>query len=346
MDSSCGSQRSGQDLLLWGSGLVVASGYFWHLFSNVANAHSISVHFTTSVFELINTMWWGMLLGIFFVGLLSIVPREVIISALAGERRSTGILRATAGGVFFDLCSHGILMVGMKLYERGATIGQTVAFLLASPWNSLSLTIVLVALIGWWYTLLFIILSAIIAIITGWVLDTLVAKGRLPDNPARSGLNDKPSPKIRDALLQWRSSFQFSWQGLFNLFLNGLQGSRMVMRWLLFGIILASLIRALMPMDAFANWFGPTFFGVMATVLAATLIEVCSEGSTPLAADLVTRAGAPGNGFIFLMAGVSTDYTEIMSLKDTTKSWRLALMLPVIAAPQTLLVGVLINLLV
>ena len=35
-------------------------------------------------------------------------------------------------------------MVGAKLYERGASIGQVMAFLIASPWNSFSLTLTLV----------------------------------------------------------------------------------------------------------------------------------------------------------------------------------------------------------
>ena len=56
-------------------------------------------------------------------------------------------------------------------------------------------------------------------------------------------------------------------------------------------------------------------------------MEVCSEGSTPIAADLLTRAKAPGNSFAFLMTGVSTDYTEIMVLKDTTRSLKVALFL-------------------
>ena len=47
-------------------------------------------------------------------------------------------------------------MVGAKLYERGASIGQLMAFLIASPWNSLSLTIIMVSLIGWQWTLMFI----------------------------------------------------------------------------------------------------------------------------------------------------------------------------------------------
>lgn len=316
-------------------------GYGWHLIQG-EGAHGAIGHFAMAVYELMNIMWWGILMGIVAVGLMDRVPREVIISALAGERRVTGILRATAAGVAFDLCSHGILMVGMKLYERGASIGQTVAFLLASPWNSFSLTIILIALIGWWYTLLFIVLSMMIGIVTGLIFDGLVARGRLPDNPARANAED--AQQLSVALGTWWRGTRFSFGAIPGVLKSGFSGSRMVLRWLLFGIVLAAGIRALVPADVFAEWFGPTMLGVFLTLLAATIIEVCSEGATPIAADLVSRAAAPGNGFVFLMGGVATDYTEIMSIKDTTRSWRIALALPLIAVPQTIFIGIMLNL--
>ena len=98
-----------------------------------------------------------------------------------------------------------------------------------------------------------------------------------------------------------------------------------------------------MPEDAFATWFGASFVGLWLTLLAATVIEVCSEGATPIAADLMNRAGAPGNSFTFLMAGVATDYTELLSIRDTTKSWKIALFLPLVAVPQVMLVGFILN---
>jgi uncharacterized membrane protein YraQ (UPF0718 family) len=70
---------------------------------------------------------------------------------------------------------------------------------------------------------------------------------------------------------------------------------------------------------------------------------VCSEGSSPIAADLLTRAKAPGNGFTFLMAGAATDYTEIMVLRETTQSWKAALILPALTVPQVLLIGWALN---
>jgi hypothetical protein len=124
---------------------------------------------------------------------------------------------------------------------------------------------------------------------------------------------------------------------------NGVKGSRMVMRWMFFGVVLAAGIRALVAPETFQSYFGPTIAGLGMTLIAATVIEVCSEGSVPIAADLLVRAQAPGNSFAFLMTGVSTDYTEIMVLKDVTASWKIALFLPLITVPQVIVLAWLMN---
>jgi len=130
---------------------------------------------------------------------------------------------------------------------------------------------------------------------------------------------------------------------MFNVFWEGLKESKMVVRWVLFGVLLVALVRAFVDPEQFGIWFGATLGGLFLTLVATTLMEVCSEGSSPIAADLVTRANAPGNGFVFLMAGAATDYTEIMSLRDTTKSWKIALFLPLVTVPQILVLGYLMN---
>jgi uncharacterized membrane protein YraQ (UPF0718 family) len=251
------------------------------------------------------------------------------------------LFRATLAGVFLDLCSHGILAVGMKLYERGASAGQVMAFLLASPWNSLSLTLILFGLIGVPWTLMFILLSLVIGIITGAIFDRLVRRGTLPANPWQDELGERqPLPEL---WREFRQSIRVSLSGTGDILKEGLEGSRVVIRWALFGLILAGAIRALVPEEAFAAWFGATMAGLWLTLLATTIIEVCSEGSTPIAADLMNRAGAPGNSFTFLMAGVATDYTEVMSIRDTTRSWKIALFLPLITVPQVMVIGYLLN---
>lgn len=275
------------------------------------------------------------------VALLAKIPREFVVSILGNGGGVSGIIRATLGGVLLDLCSHGILMVGAKLYERGATAGQMVAFLVASPWNSFSLTLVLIALIGMKWTLAFIGFSMAIAIIAGVLFDMFVDKGILPANPNKIDLPED--------FEFWPSAFKafkgtrFDGDYFKSLIKEGVSGSKPVLRWILFGVVLAGLVRAFLDTDSFQTWFGPSIAGLGLTVLVATIMEVCSEGSTPIAADLLTRAGAPGNSFAFLMTGVATDYTEIMILKETAKSWKFALFLPLVTLPQVIAIAWIMN---
>jgi len=338
---SCCDAPPARDWLLIGSLAGVGVSLLLGLLQVPLPGGSAAAEFVAAVTELLARMWWGLALGVVFVGLLAGVPRDLVVAVLGRRAGFTGMLRATCAGVCLDLCSHGILAVGMKLYERGASTGQVMAFLLASPWNSFSLTLILFALIGVPWTLGFIALSLVIGIVTGLVFDRLVAGGILPDNPARSDLTETADP--RRLWREYRSGWSFTLAGTRDLLLEGLRGSRVVLRWALFGLLLASAIRALMPADSYATWFGASVAGLWLTLLAATVIEVCSEGATPIAADLLTRAGAPGNSFTFLMAGVATDYTEVMSIRDTTRSWAIALCLPLVTVPQVMLVGFLLN---
>ncbi len=330
------------DYLLWISLFFCVILYIlhWQFSGSVAGVQWLHT-LTHSVFSFINIIWWGLLLGVVMLALLSRIPREFIISLLGTGTGFMGIIRASIGGVLLDLCSHGILMVGAKLYERGASTGQVMAFLIASPWNSFSLTIILIALIGWKWTLFFIIASMLIALITGWLFEKLEQRGTIPSNPHTIELpvNFRFWPQAR----QQFSRATIDRHTITDMAKSGILESRMVLRWILFGVLLASILRAFVDVSWFQQYFGPSMMGLLLTLLAATIIEVCSEGSAPIAADLLTRAKSPGNSFAFLMAGVSTDYTEVMVLKDTTRSWKIALLLPVLTVPQIFLIAWLVN---
>lgn len=325
------------DLLFWGTLLAVAAGYLIHLSPWAGGQDS----FSQAVFTLMNQMWVGIAVGVIAMGIMGRIPRPFIMAALGTQKGMRGIIRAVLAGLLLDLCSHGILMIGAKLYERGATAGQLMAFLIASPWNSLSLTIILISLIGWTYTLLFIVLSAVVALITGVIVDAMTDRGSLPANPARMPLPEGFS-FWREAKSAW-ADVRITPFYVYDTLRAGLIDSKMILRWLFVGVLIAAAMRAFLDTAHFAHYFGPTLMGLGLTLIAATVIEVCSEGSAPVAADILTRAHAPGNAFTFMMAGVATDYTEIMVLREATKSWKVTLMLPLLTTPQVLVMGYFLN---
>ncbi|MBT4384369.1 ATPase [Candidatus Peregrinibacteria bacterium] len=340
---SGGEKKKRFDWILWSTVFILVISYFGWLFFSVdfAEVKYLSV-FSESTFDLLNRMAWGMLLGIFFVGLLDRIPRDLIAFVMGRGGSFSGIFRAALAGIMLDLCSHGILLVGMKLYQRGLSLGQTMAFLIASPWNSLSLTLILWALVGLKWTLAFLLLSFLMAVVSGLIFDQLVKRGVLPKNPNTIELAKDFS--VKKELMKGLKLSHLNPKNIVSILWTGLKGSRMILRWIFFGTILAAAIRTFVPPESFETLFGPTIGGLGLTLLVATILEVCSEGSTPVAADILTRAGAPGNAFAFLMTGVSTDYTEILAIKETTGRWKTAFFLPLVTLPQVILMAIIMNL--
>lgn len=292
--------------------------------------------FCHSIAEILSKTWIGIGIGMLTIGILSHVPREVI-SSLLGQ----GILRAVFLGVFLDICNHGILMIGAKLYQKGANLSQIFAFLIASPWNSLSLTFVLFGLVGVRWTLIFIGLSALIAVLTGWIVAWLERGQLIAANPNQITLTQDYS--VRSDIKTRVKAFRWSWRFPVQVLKSGFFDSLSLVRWLLLGTLIAAALRAFIPDQIFGAWFGPSVLGLILTLVGSTLVEVCSEGSAPIASELLNRASAPGNAFTFLMAGVATDYTEIMVLRETTGRWKLALLLPLLAVPQIVVLGWILN---
>lgn len=326
------------DFILWASVSIIAAALVLHF----AGLGITQVdHFAHTVLEFLSTMWWGIVLGILVVGMMNKIPREYFQVAMGRGDSVGGIFRAALAGLLLDMCNHGILMIGAKLYERGVSLPQVMTFLIASPWNSLSLTIILVTLIGLKWTLAFIFFSAVVAILSGFIFMALIRRGILPDNPNKSetDANFSVLADCKARLKDFKPSAGF----FVELITGGLHEARMLLRWLLLGIIIAAAVRTFVPHETFAEWFGPTLFGLGMTLLATTVLEVCSEGSAPVAADIMARAAAPGNAFAFLMAGVSTDYTEILVMREATKSWKIAFYLPLVTVPQIVLLGWIMN---
>lgn len=326
--------------MLWGSGLIIALAYVASFFLPHDAPLGLGT-FTHSVHETMNVMWWGILIGMAAVGLIDRVPREFVIGIIGRDQDARSLGRAVMAGFFLDLCNHGVLMVGAKLYERGASLGQVFAFLIASPWNSLSLTIIIGVLMGWGWMVVFILGSLVIALVTGLIVEMLERRGRVKPNPNRVSLpvDFHVWREAKHGLRAQRYDLEF----VRDVARRSVTASRMVLRWLFFGVVLAAIVQTTVPTEVFQTWFGATLLGLFATLIAATVIEVCSEGSVPIAADLMNRADAPGNAFTFLMAGAATDYTEVMVLREVTGRLKAAMLLPLLTVPQVVAVGWALN---
>jgi uncharacterized membrane protein YraQ (UPF0718 family) len=246
-------------------------------------------------------------------------------------------------GFLMSACSHGILALSMQLHKKGASHAAVISFLLASPWANLPVTLLLIGFFKW--KSIVIILSAIlVAINTGLIFQILERKGWV--EKGRHTVEVAHDFSIRRDIQERIKNYKISTHQLQLDFLGIIRGAislaDMVLFWLLLGMVMASLASTFVPHDIFHQYLGPTALGLVCTMILATLMEVCSEGTSPLAFELYKQTGAFGNAFAFLMGGVVTDYTEI-GLVWSNLGKKTALWMVLVSLPQVILLGWLFN---
>ncbi|MCX5693785.1 MAG: permease [Candidatus Omnitrophica bacterium] len=299
--------------------------------------------FRKVLFHYVGSIWWAVLLGLFLGGIIEhYIPREYISKILARKSPLT-ILNAVFLGFLMSACSHGILALSIQLHKKGASNPAVVSFLLASPWANFAVTMMLLSLFGL-KGLLIILAAIIIAINTGLIFMFLEKKGWIEQNK-----NIVPVAQDYSIIENFRKrlgDYKFNRDSIVADSKGILAGmfalAEMVLGWIILGVLLASLAGAFIPVHFFHKFMGPTFTGLFVTLIMATVIEVCSEGSSPLAFEIYRQTQALGNSFVFLMAGVVTDYTEI-GLLWSNLGRRVALWMPLVTVPQVIVLGYIFN---
>ncbi len=285
-----------------------------------------------SLLSYLEIVWWAVLLGLVLGGVIDYFVPDGFIMRFLGQRRKLTLVYSVLAGFLMTACSHGILAIAIQLYKKGASVPAVVTFLLASPWANLPMTILMFGFFG--FKALYIVFGAmLIALVTGLIFMVLDSLGWIEGSSEVADPKDVSWDRLKN--FDAKKAARGTAAGAVSL-------ANMVLWWILIGIMAAAIIGAYVPEHFFMQWLGPDVTGMLVTLLFATIIEVCSEGTSPVAFEIYAQTGALGNPFIFLMAGVATDYTEI-GLLWTNIGKRTALWLPAVTVPQILVLAYFFN---
>jgi hypothetical protein len=282
-------------------------------------------------------------LGLILGGMIDhFIPKEYISLWLTGKRKRT-ILASAGLGFLASSCSHGCLALSMELYRKGASVPAVITFLLASPWASLSLTLLILSLMGW-KGLLIVVMALGIAVVSGFIFQRLEKRGLVAENPhtIRVESNFSIWIDLKKRFVHRKWTLRDLAGDLKGIARGSLNLSRMVLFWVALGFTFSAVLGTIVPPHWWSRYFGPTLLGLLGTLAVATLIEVCSEGTAPIAVELYRQTGALGNAFGFLMGGVATDFTELSllgaNLGRKAVKWYL-----LVTLPQVFLWGMVMN---
>jgi uncharacterized membrane protein YraQ (UPF0718 family)/copper chaperone CopZ len=240
----------------------------------------------------------ALLVGLLLAGLLhEFLPRGLIRRRLSASNMGS-VFRAVMIGVPMPLCSCGVVPTAIALKNDGASKGATTAFLISTPQTGVDSILVSASFLGWPFA----IFKVIAAFVTGLIGGALV--NRLTHDDVESV---QPDPQFDEA-----SSHGARYRVIAVLRYAIYDLLAAIDLWILVGILIAAAISIAFPPDYLNQVSWAQGFGGMLLVLAVSLpLYVCTTGSVPIAASLITAGMPLGSALVFLMAGPATNVATI-----------------------------------
>lgn len=257
------------------------------------------MEFIYSLINMLAEMAPYLLLGFLVAGLLyAFVPGRFYRNHLA-KPGVWSVIKAALIGVPLPLCSCGVLPTAVSLRRNGASRGASTSFLIATPQTGVDSIAATYSLLG----LAFAIIRPVAALVTAFVGGMLVNREEKACNSctdAEVDTIDAPSSdnfggKIIDALRY----------GFVEMVQN-------IGKWLIIGLVIAAAITVFIP-DGFFTFFADyPLLSMIAVVIVAVPMYVCSTGSIPIALSLMLKGLSPGAAFVLLMAGPAANFASII----------------------------------
>ena len=265
----------------------------------INNLTGFSMEFLYALVNMLAEMAPYLLLGFGVAGVLyAFVPAGFYRNHLS-QRGAGSVIKAALIGVPLPLCSCGVLPTAVSLRKNGASRGASASFLIATPQTGIDSIAATWSLLG----LAFAIIRPVTALVTAYVGGMLVNredKGCPVDADREVDTIDAPAShtfggKVRDALRY----------GYVDMVQN-------IGKWLVIGLVIAAAITVFVP-DGFFTFFARwPFLSMLAVVVVAVPMYVCSTGSIPIALSLMLKGLSPGAAFVLLMAGPAANFASII----------------------------------
>jgi len=284
------------------------------------------------------------LFGIFMAGLLrAFMPDDFVLKHL-GKNNITSVIKASLIGVPMPICSCGVMPVAMGLRKQGAGKGPTTAFLISTPESGVDSIAVTWALLDPLMTVVRPLAAFITATVAGIIVNFVPEhkqNGEVPEptcsccceaEGSHDGEHTHACNHNHSLLERMRSGLAFAFGGL----LADMGPS------LLFGILIAGMISALVPPGFIEQNLGGGIRPMLVMLLVGIPLYVCATASTPIVAALALKGLSPGAALVFLLAGPATNAATILLVAKILGK-RIAAVYVAVIASVALLMGMAVN---
>lgn len=242
-----------------------------------------------------------LLLGFLLAGIIKqLIPSSWVQKQLA----TPGLLSIVKGAIIgapLPLCSCGVIPTALAVRKAGASKGATSSFLVATPETGVDSISFSYAVLGPVFAIarpVAALLSAVVAgiLVNGFDRETEPVPEVATKSACCSGKSCAAPPPQESLSQRLLGAIRY---GFDNMIAD-------TAKWLVIGLVGASLVTAVVPQSFFLEW-GNGVAAMLVMVLVGLPMYICATASTPLAASLLFAGVSPGAALVFMLTGPATN---------------------------------------
>jgi uncharacterized membrane protein YraQ (UPF0718 family) len=267
---------------------------------------------------------------------------EKVRDYLAGKHRGVGYLMGSSFGAITPFCSCSSIPVFLGFTSAGIPVGITMAFLITSPLINEVAVLLLMSLLGWKFTVLYVVIGMAVGILGGLFLDAIKAERWLQSFAAKalergqSQTQESTNSVVKPKKLSIKERHQFAKTESFEIFGR-------VWKWVIIGVGLGAALHGFVPDGWIQEHLGDgQWWSVPAAVLLGIPLYSNATGVIPVMESLIVNGLPVGTTLAFSMSTVAASFPEFILLKQVMQ-WKLLATLFALLLVAFTLVGWLFN---
>lgn len=288
---------------------------------------------TTKIFFLLIVMVYAIAL------LRASMNVERVRDYLAGKHKGVGYLLGSSFGAITPFCSCSSIPVFLGFTSAGIPVGITMSFLITSPLINEVAVLLLLGLLGWKFTLLYVAVGMSVGILGGVFLDAIKAERWLQSFAAKAlerGQNSSAVKGKKFTTLSLKERHTFAKEEMLEIFGR-------VWKWVIIGVGLGSALHGFVPDGWIQENLGDAqWWSVPSAVLLGIPLYSNATGVIPVMESLINQGLPVGTTLAFCMSTVAASFPEFILLKQVMQ-WRLLLVLFVLLLIAFTLIGWIFN---
>ncbi len=230
---------------------------------------------------------------------------------LAGKGRGVGYAIASAFGAVTPFCSCSSIPLFIGFTNSKIPLGITMSFLITSPLINEVAVILLWGLLGWKFTIIYVVVGMLAGIIGGFIIDMLKADRWLQPflkKPALTPLSPMGVAVETKMTLEHRHRFAYEeTEGIV----------RKIWLWVFIGVGIGAYLHGFVPQEWFEqNLNSGDWWSVPVAVVAGIPLYTSVTGIVPIMESLLLKGLPVGTTLAFCMSAVGASLPEILMLKQ------------------------------